>query len=75
MLKPIPTPHPTIMLGSLALLAGMFVYESRSGFHKPSALVNVFVMIAIASLCGWSRNRRAKEINRVIALSTPKETK
>lgn len=62
MRKPIPTPHPAIMFGSLALLSGMFFYESRSGFRKPGILANVLVMILIAFLCGWSRNRRAKEI-------------
>lgn len=70
MLKPIPTPHPAIMFGSLTLISGMMVYEWRSGFHKPGFLVTIFVTIAIASLSKWSRDRRAKEIKAKYSPST-----
>ena len=67
----IPTPHPAITFGSLALISGMLFYELRHGVHKHLAWWVVFlVMIAISSVSRWSTHRRAKEIKAKHAPST-----
>jgi hypothetical protein len=64
MLRPIPTPHPIIGFGSLALIAGMIFYELRSGLDKPEPWLTTTVVIVTGCSCEWSRNRRAKAINQ-----------
>jgi mannitol/fructose-specific phosphotransferase system IIA component len=62
MLKPIATPHPMIVAGSLILLAGMIIYMLRSGLEKPDTSIAILVAIAVSGVCGWSQSRRSKEI-------------
>jgi hypothetical protein len=64
MLKPIATPHPMIIAGSLVLLSGMIIYALRSGLEKPDPLILILVGIAVSGVCGWSLSRRAKEIDK-----------
>jgi hypothetical protein len=39
MLKPIPTVHPVIMFGSLAILAGLIYWSLHSGLQRPESWV------------------------------------
>jgi len=65
MLSQIPTPHPAITFGSLALIFGIIFYELHNRFRNPLAWwVIPLIFIGISSLSGWSTKRRAKEINR-----------
>lgn len=67
----IPTPHPAITFGSLALISGTLFYELRHGFDKPLAWWVVFlIMITISPVSRWSTHRRAKEIKAKHAPST-----
>ena len=71
MLKPIPTPHPVIMAVSLAILTAIIVYSLRVGIETPYSPLLIYVSIAVAGVCTWSRNRRAKEIDRRYSTSRP----
>jgi hypothetical protein len=62
MLRPIPTPHPIVTFGSLALIVGMISYELRNGLEKPEPWIGTSLAIAIAFVGIWSRSRRAKAI-------------
>ena len=75
MLRPIPTPHPTVTFGSLALIAGIIFYELRNGLEQPEPWIGTSLAIAIAFVCIWSRSRRAKEIDRKYPRQQPRDSR
>ena len=64
MLKPIPTPHPVIAFGSLLLLSGLIWY-SLHHFEEPQPWIGLPVVILVFVLCTWSRDERAKKIQKL----------
>jgi hypothetical protein len=51
MLKPIPTVHPVIMFGSLAILGGLVYWNLNSGLQRPESWVSFTVVVVISIAC------------------------
>lgn len=62
MLKPIPTVHPALMVGSLAVLAGLVYWSLHSGLQRPEWWVSLPVVAVISMACGASLRKRRKAI-------------
>jgi hypothetical protein len=63
MLKPIPTVHPVILFGSLAILAGLIYWNLHSGLQQPEAWVSMTVVVVISMACTDSLRKRARAIH------------
>ena len=63
MLEPIPTVHPVIMLGSLAILGGLIYWNLHSGLQRPELWVSLTVVVVISIVCTASLRKRTKAIN------------
>jgi hypothetical protein len=63
MLKPIPTVHPVIMFGSLAILGGLIYWNLHSGLQGPGWWVSLPAIIVISVACTTSLRKRTKAIN------------
>jgi len=63
MLKPIPTVHPVIMFGSLALLGGLIYWNLHSGLRRPESWVSFTVVVVISIASTASLRKRTEAIN------------
>ena len=63
MLKPIPTVHPVIMFGSLAISGGLVYWNLHSGLQRPELWMSFTVGVIISTACTASLRKRTKAIN------------
>ncbi|MBZ5620095.1 MAG: hypothetical protein LAQ69_15425 [Acidobacteriia bacterium] len=78
-LKPIPMPHPLITIGSMAVIAGLFVWGLQTDFRQPGIVIDATVLVGVVAVCEWSKRRRARRphqpprVETVLDLSGPSE--
>jgi len=63
MLKPIPTVHPVIGFGSLAIVGGLIYWNLHSGLQRPESWLSFPVIVVILIACTASLKKRTKAIN------------
>ena len=63
-LKPIPTPHPVIVILSLAIISLMIYWGLRTDLREPAMPLSMGVLVLIIAVNEFSRRRRARQQSR-----------
>jgi len=64
MLRPVPTAHPAIMVGSLAIVAAVLYWSLSNAHHQLQWWVSLVLVLGISIASNPSVRSRAKAINQ-----------